>query len=729
MKRILLLLVGFISSLCIWADDIKFGFTSDINSNGNIEEFHLISYDDGDNITTNDVTLTKVRGTQSTGTNKGSCFWGSTTSRTIEGVCERTQYGGNALTAENVNAWVGAKIIVPTGYKLNVSSFQIDIAGQDYDFGYHAVVIDGDGDELYTLSSHGTPKQSGKLQITSNDALTLTGEAYVKVYYWLINSTSNSKYFHIPELYITGSVALDVKTNYSKPTLTQGSYSQASAMYPVTLTVQSGEDGTITYQIGDEAEVTGVSSGTIVNVAPNTTIRAKVTGASYGDSQYQTLTTSGMPKLDTPTYTIGSYDMSKNVYTVDLATANGTLMYSINGGTESEYSSTLKVSPGAEFIAYATQTNNENSDNLIFTVPGAPVGGTFTTPSDGGYSDGKAYKADAFTINNTVAYIGGSISSGSSALNGAIKMRIGRTAGTHTGFRLEVNSGYTITSVKAQMFNNYDTKVACTGIYVDGSETNLLSSPVDIIQATANASDIAVAKADGFNATSTIDFAFGSSTGSTDTPNQAQVLISVTYKVVGTGTLGSVSGFEYGFATLSAPRNFVISNANVYKANVVYNTNTFEDEIKLTEVEGVIPANSGVIIAGVPGTTFDIAYVADDATADMSENELYGNVNRTQTSELAGSAVLLAMQKSEATFKEYAGQYFPACRAYLLSDGAAGAKGISLFFDWNDETPTAVAEVESAQDVKNGVKKVIKDGRLLIETTDGEFSIVGARIK
>ena len=90
---------------------------------------------------------------------------------------------------------------------------------------------------------------------------------------------------------------MDVKTNYSKPVLTLGSYSQATATWPVTLTVQNGESGTITYQIGNAAEVTGVASGTVVNVAPNTTIKAKVTGSDYGDSQYQTLTTPDMPQL------------------------------------------------------------------------------------------------------------------------------------------------------------------------------------------------------------------------------------------------------------------------------------------------------------------------------------------------------------------------------------------------------------------------------------------------
>lgn len=730
MKKLLLFLVGLLSSSGMWAADIKFGFTSDINSDGDIEEFHLISYNDGDDVTTNDVTLAKVRGTQSTGSKKGSCFWGSTTARTILGVCERSQFGGAALTAKNANAWVGAKIVVPTGYKLNVSSFQIDIAGNDIDFNYQAVVINGEGDELYNLTTHGSPKQSGKLQITSSDAISLTGESYIKLYYWLpTGNTSNSKYIHIPELYVTGSLALDVKTNYSKPTLTQGTYSPNTGMWPVTLAVQNGEDGTITYQIGDEAEVTGIASGTIVNVTPNTVIKAKVTGSSYGDSQYQTLTTSGMPKLATPTYTIGSYDMGKNVFTVDLATADGTLMYTMNGGAATEYTGTLTVSPGTEFTAYATQTNTENSDDLVFTVPGAPVGGTFTTPNDGRYSDGTTYRADAFTINcATEKYIGGSISSGTSAMNGSIKMRIGRPAGAHTGFRIEVNPGYTITGVSAKIFNNYATNIACTGIYADGSETNLLAEPVNIVQATTNTSDIAVAAADGFEAKSTIDFAFGPQTGSTDTPNQAQVLITVTYKVVGTGTLGNVEGFEYGFATLSAPRNFTIANATVYKAEVVYNATTFESEIKLTEVEGVFPAGAGVILAGVPGATFNIAYVADEATADMTGNELYGNVNRTRTSSLAGSATLLALQKSEAAFKEYAGDYFPACRAYLLTDENMNAKGMPITFE-SDEEATAVSEVVAVQQVKNGVMKTVKNGRLVIETAEGEYSIVGARIK
>lgn len=70
------------------------------------------------------------------------------------------------------------------------------------------------------------------------------------------------------------------------------------------------------------------------------------------------------------------------------------------------------------------------------------------------------YNAGAYTISNDLNHIGGRISSASTTLNGSIKMRIGRQADSQDfadeyGFHINENNGYTIVSVKLQMFNNY----------------------------------------------------------------------------------------------------------------------------------------------------------------------------------------------------------------------------------------------------------------------------------
>ena len=720
-KKLLLLSIGTLSAAIIHAADIKFGFTSEI-SGTEVSAPHLEAYNDGDNNTANDVSIEIARGSQATGSGKKDIYWNQTAYKFL-GTCEKSQYGTAVTSAENTAVWTGAKVVVPTGYKLSVSKLEIDMAGNSYEWNYHVVVTNNDGDMMYQTSGSGNP-QNTSLNVTSSDTYVLTGTSYVKVYYWF-STNSTTKYFAVPQLYLTGSVAMDVKTNYSKPVLTLGSYSQATATWPVTLAVQNGESGTITYQIGNAAEVTGVASGTVVNVAPNTTIKAKVTGSDYGDSQYQTLTTPDMPQLTTPTYTIGAYDLNKNVYTVTMATESGTLNYAINGGSVAVYSDALILAPATEVVVYASQENCRQSENLTFTIPAAPVGGSFVTPNDGGYVNNTDYNGGAFTLKGN--YIAGNAGGN---LNNYIKVRVSQSAGSHTGFRVNVNPGYTITSISAEMQNNYASTdaggyIQCTGVYVDGSDDNILSTSVDIpnsdesLTKTVSVSD--------FEANNTIDFAFAPQSGKETTPNQARLKLTVSYKVTGTGTLGSVSGFEYGFATISAPRNFTISNATAYKAALVEKNG--ETEMKLTELEGVIPAGTGVIVAGVPSETFGIAYVAEEATADVSGNVLKGTVNRSQTTELAGGETIFAMQKSTATFKEYAGTYFPACRAYLVPEESMAAKAIPFFLVEDEEEATAVDAVEASETSVEAVKKYVKNGRFVIETAKGSYNAAGARVK
>ena len=117
-----------------------------------------------------------------------------------------------------------------------------------------------------------------------------------------------------------------------------------------------------------------------------------------------------------------------------------------------------------------------------------------------------------------------------------------------------------------------------------------------------------------------------------------------------------------------------------------------------------------------------MTYVAGDATADVTGNDLQGVSVRTLTSTLAGSSTLLAFNKTEAAFQEYAGTYFPANKAYLLV--SAGARSLGIVFA-DDET-TGIKVVDG---INRKVCKVIKDGKLIIETSKGKFNITGTRIQ
>ena len=139
-------------------------------------------------------------------------------------------------------------------------------------------------------------------------------------------------------------------------------------------------------------------------------------------------------------------------------------------------------------------------------------------------------------------------------------------------------------------------------------------------------------------------------------------------------TLNNVSGAAYGFSTFCAPNNFTVTGATAYKASLD------EGKLTLTALEGIIPANAGVILAADKGATASIAYTSSAATADMDGNALGGTTARTLTATLkGGNTYFYAFQNTTNTFKQYTGEYFPANKAYVVSN-AQLSRGISMDF-------------------------------------------------
>jgi len=703
MKKKLFTLLTLALAVCsgAWAEAIKVGFTSSISGT-------TVS---APTVTTQDyVTVAVARGSQDKGSNKDKMYWGSQTNMTFSGTCERSKYNSAAHTSHSDNVWTGASFVIESGYKFTVTDIQVDFAGQDYTWHYKMAILNGDGTTVYSTDyASGTPKKDSKIQMTaSNQSLVLTGTAYVKVYYYLDSNTSgdqSSKYVNVPELYLTGTIEENVQSKYTKPSITQGEYSQANGTYAVTLAVQNDEDGTINYTVGSGAEVTGAASGTVINVAPETLITAYVTGETYDDSDNATLTTSAAPTLATPTYTISGYNLMKNIYTVALSAAAGDITYTI-GGTSSAYSTALELAPGTAVEAYATQENMTQSATLSFTIPAAPSGGTATSPTaSGSFTNNESYNMGAITVPG--ACIAGQISSGSTPINGSIKTRTNQgITGGGDGFYVTVNPGYTVTGIKIVGCSNKTSANTCNTVYVDGTAIDFTAVSLPLAEKNGSTGTIDIT---GISATSKIEFDF-------ELNEQAQMNITVTYGVSASATLTGVSGFNKAFATFCAPNNFTVTGATAYKAKVN------GDAIELTALEGVVPANTGVIIAGDDAAEYTITYVSDDATA-VSGNDLQGVTVRTLTTSLAGSSTLLALNSSKAEFQTYKGTYFPANKAYLLA--TSGSRQMKITFA--DES-TAIKTVEGT--VNSGAaRKYLKDGKLLIETAKGMFSVQGTQVK
>ena len=704
----LLVALGLLTSGGAWATD--YGFSTSI-SGTTVAEKTVLATDDG-------VEVAIARGSQSTGSGKGNMYWGSTTALTFNATCERTLYNNATLSSYQDGAWTGATITIPAGYKLTATKLYFEFAGLDYTWHYKASIVDAGGVVLNTpVDKEVKPKTSSVIsyeEILSD--IELTSTVTIKIHYYGV-VTSNSKYCCIPVLKLTGTLEEVAQTQYNKPIITIGNYDVKTGTYPVTMET-SDADGVISYKVGDGA-YTAYSEA--ISVAPKTTITAKVTGTSFAESEEASKTTDAMPTLATPTAAVAGYNFAANTYNITLAgPAGATIKYSTdNWATSGVYSETIAVLPGATLKAKAEQTNMTTSAELSYAVAAAPVGGSDETPTTSGtYATNVSYSMAAITIPG--GCIAAQTSSGNSSINGSIKTRTNQrltAVSGADGFYVNVNPGYTVTSISIKTLSNQNGANTCNAVYVDGNPENVLGTPVEC--PLASAADVAAVDivVSGIAAKERIEFDFSET-------YQAQMIITVTYECAGDITLNNVESLKYGFATLSAPNNFTVNNGTAYKATVS------GSNLVLTEIDGVIPAESGVVVVGEKGANVTVKYTAEEATANVAGNELKGTSVRTRTSDLKGAATYLMMlQKSTSAFVSYTGEYFPANKAYVLVNGGANAvKSLSIVFG-DEASATGINSVNVKETkVAEGTKHII-NGQIVIKTQNGYMNLMGVKVK
>ncbi len=212
--KTLLVAVGlFVGMNATWG--AKIGFTSTYDGSGKILAPTVTSQAN--------LTVTIVHGDQVTDKNKGSMYWGSASTALsyADGanvIQSRTKYNNAAVgTTLNDHVWTGASFAIASGYKFTVTDIQVDIAGQDYSWKYRLDIVNGDGTVKKSISgTAATPKNNSKRQVTASEqSIELTGTSYVKLYYCLESSTSDSKYMYVPELYLTGTIEVDDTPSYT----------------------------------------------------------------------------------------------------------------------------------------------------------------------------------------------------------------------------------------------------------------------------------------------------------------------------------------------------------------------------------------------------------------------------------------------------------------------------------------------------------------------------------
>ncbi len=177
-----------------------------------------------------------------------------------------------------------------------------------------------------------------------------------------------------------------------------------------------------------------------------------------------------------------------------------------------------------------------------------------------------------------------------------------------------------------------------------------------------------------------------------------------------------------GYATFSFPFNVVVSGVEAYTATL----DTGNKTITCTKItDGKVPAGTGVLLYGDANAVVTLTKL-DVAPDALTGNDLIG------TTQADGSLKAKDGSKTQYvlsgdTFKKFTGSAFTAGKAYFETETAVSAPSFDIVF--TDNNTTAIQQVGTTGKPTTGVKKYVKNGRLVIETANGTFTATGAQIK
>lgn len=153
------------------------------------------------------------------------------------------------------------------------------------------------------------------------------------------------------------------------------------------------------------------------------------------------------------------------------------------------------------------------------------------------------------------------------------------------------------------------------------------------------------------------------------------------------------------FATLALPFDFKVASSNTNDAKLysgAYNAAT--RTLDMTAVEGVVPANAGVVIKS-DNKAANIVLTANtkSAATALTGNQLVGTTEEIAFSELTDKLVFGVTTQNHVGFYAAGGSAaLPANRAYLPTSVLGGEKAVAMNFGGNVTGINAVVEADKA---------------------------------
>lgn len=153
------------------------------------------------------------------------------------------------------------------------------------------------------------------------------------------------------------------------------------------------------------------------------------------------------------------------------------------------------------------------------------------------------------------------------------------------------------------------------------------------------------------------------------------------------------------FATLALPFDFKVASSNTNDAKLysgAYNAST--GTLDMTAVEGVVPANAGVVIKS-DSKAANIVLTANtkSAATALTDNQLVGTTEEIAFSELTDKLVFGVTAQNHVGFYAAGGSAaLPANRAYLPTSVLGGENAVAMNFGGNVTGINAVVKADKA---------------------------------
>ncbi|MBQ9672871.1 MAG: hypothetical protein IJV34_08480 [Prevotella sp.] len=182
-----------------------------------------------------------------------------------------------------------------------------------------------------------------------------------------------------------------------------------------------------------------------------------------------------------------------------------------------------------------------------------------------------------------------------------------------------------------------------------------------------------------------------------------------------------------GYTTFACPRPLDLTAANLPTGLKAYKAAVYGDKVKFTEINQAVQANTGMLLEGEAGETYDIP-VAESGAAPDGNEFLVNSVGGTFPAD--ANYTYYGLMKNTLTFGTFEPDSvaIPTNKAYLkVADVGGEARQLVCVFGDDESETTAIRSV-GVQTNRNGRQYYDLQGRRVANPTKGVYVVDGKKL-